>query len=378
MNIAYIDKIDNPLPSLILYSTMTFKSKLLRPCTDSSEACTEEPNAIEKFLNVNDASSAVATAFPEVTDDLSSQACSTITDRSESLTYSYTADTETVIETDIDTRAGEADAMKIFLKKASAVVSGAVGSALEEASSMAGDMHAIVMADIDEESASKEQDKQKSTTEPVTTTTSFIKTMTKNRTTDGLPQPVKETSTCETKEDETKVEQPASTNMEVKGYPATLTKLMNKLNKKGMQLTSSNKEAKKSPATLAKLMMKLDKKKKQTEKINQQINKTEEEVVETKKSIRALAAKYRGVLVLDGDGGDSYKQFEDDETRDDQILDNQTESGLSDEDLIFDVETLSDVEERDDDAIDLALRYTSSRLLALEKAANQVIFPHGV
>ena len=103
-------------------------------------------------------------------------------------------------------------------------------------------------------------------------------------------------------------------------------------------------------------------------------------MVETKKSIRALAAKYRGVLVLDGDEGDqtSIKQVESDEARDDQTLDDHIGFGLSDEDLTFDYESMLDEEERDDDAIDLALKYTSSRLLALEKAANQVIFPHGV
>ncbi len=366
------------------HATMTFKSKLLRcraqslaTCTDSPapEACTEEPNAIEKFLN--DASSVVAAAFPEATDDLSSEACSTITDHSEPLTYSYTADTETVIETDVDTRAGEADAMKIFLKKASTVVSDAVGSAFEEAASMAGDMHTIVTADIDEESASKEQVKQKSATEPITA--SFINTIKvkASRSNATVSQPLKETSTCETREEERKVEHPTSQNMEVKRNPVTIAKLINRLNKKGI---SSNKEAKESPATLAKLMVKLDKKEKQIKKINEQINKTEEEVVETKLSIRSLAAKYRGVLVLDGDEGDqtSNTNFEADETRDDQILDNQT-SGLSDDDLTFDVEALSDIEEeRDDDAIGVALRYTSGRLLALEKAANQVIFPHGV
>ncbi len=343
---------------------MTFKSKLLRrraqppaTCTDSPapEACTEEPNAIEKFLN--DASSAVAAAFPETTDELSSQACSTITDSSETFTYSYTADTETVIETDIDTKAGEADAMKIFLKKASTVVSGAVASALEETSSMVGDMYTIVTADIDEESASKEQDKQKSTTEPITT--SFINTLKlkASRSPSGLSHPVKETSTCETQEEERKAEQPTSPSIEVKRNPATLAKLINKLNKKGI---SSNKEAKESPATLAKLMVKLDKKKKQIKKIDEQINKTEEEVVEIRKSIRALAAKYRGAPVLDCDEGGqtSNIQFEADETRDDRILDNQT-SGASDEDLTFDVETLSDLEERDDDAIEVALRCTS-------------------
>ncbi len=367
---------------------MAFKSKLLRrraqpvPCADSpdtgaeAKACTEEPNAIEKFLN--DASIAVAAAFPEATDDMSSQDCSTITDPSGSFTYSYTTDTET--ETDIDTTAGEDDAMKVFFNKASTVVSSAVGSVFEEAASMAGDMHTIVTADVDEESASKEQVKQNRVTEPVTT--SFINTikLKKSGSNAALSQPLNETSTCETREEETEVEHSTSQNMEVKRNPATLAKLMVKLNKKGMQLTSSNKEAKESPAALAKLMVKLDKKEKQIKKIKQQINKTEEEVVETKLSIRALATKYRGVLVLDGDEGGQpiKKQVEADETRDDQIFTNQIGSGVSDEDLTFDVDSLSDIEERDDDAIDLALRYTSSRLLALEKAANQVIFPHGV
>ncbi len=364
---------------------MTFKSKLLRrrtakkecsTCIDSPQACTEEPNAIEKFLN--DASSAVATVFQEAANDVSSEGCSTITDPSESFTYTYTTDTET--ETDIDTRAGEDDAQKIFLNRASVANLGAVGSTVEEASTIAGDMHTIVMADVDEESARKEEDNQKSTTEPVTT--SFINTikLKRNRSNATASKPVTETSTCTTREDETNTEQPTSVNTEVKGNPATLARVMNKLHKRGVQLSSSNKEAKESPATLAKLMTKLDKKKKQIEKINQQISKTEEEVVETKKSIRALAAKYRGVLVLDGDEGDqtSIKQVEADEARDDQTLDEHIGFGLSDEDLTFDYESVLDEEERDDDAIDLALKYTSSRLLALEKAANQVIFPHGV
>ncbi len=65
--------------------------------------------------------------------------------------------------------------------------------------------------------------------------------------------------------------------------------------------TSSNMAVKRNPATLAKLMTKFDKKEEHIEFLNQQLNKTEEEVVIIKKSIKEIAAKYRGLLELDGD-----------------------------------------------------------------------------
>ena len=127
-----------------------------------------------------------------------------------------------------------------------------------------------------------------------------------------------------------------SSNMAVKRNPATLAKLMTKFDKKeehieflnqqlnkteeeaviikksikeiaakyrglldgdeSRQPDSSNMAVKGSPTTLAKLMKKLDNKKKQIEFVKQQLHKTEEEVVETKKSIKEIAARYQGVL----------------------------------------------------------------------------------
>lgn len=51
-----------------------------------------------------------------------------------------------------------------------------------------------------------------------------------------------------------------------------------------------------SPASLDKLVKKLENKKKQTEFLKEELHKTEEEVVETKKSIKAISVRYREVL----------------------------------------------------------------------------------
>ncbi len=51
-----------------------------------------------------------------------------------------------------------------------------------------------------------------------------------------------------------------------------------------------------SPATLDKLVKRLESRKKVIEFLQQELNKTEEEVVETKKSIKAISARYRDVL----------------------------------------------------------------------------------
>eukprot|EP00984_Skeletonema_dohrnii_P029903 scaffold20874_cov115-Skeletonema_dohrnii-CCMP3373.AAC.5 len=137
--------------------------------------------------------------------------------------------------------------------------------------------------------------------------------------------------------------------MEVKGSPPTLAKLMTKLDKKPKQPTSPTMEVKGSPATLAKLMMKLDQKEKQIEKLKQQRNKTEQEVVETKKSIRALAVKFRGVLVLDGDEDDDHTEYDE----------SVWESVWGDEERDDDAVDLTQDEERDNDAVELALWYAS-------------------
>lgn len=62
------------------------------------------------------------------------------------------------------------------------------------------------------------------------------------------------------------------------------------------QPSSSNNKSMGSPATLDKLVKKLENKKKQIKFLKQELNKTEEEVVQTKKSIKEIASRYRGVL----------------------------------------------------------------------------------
>ena len=207
---------------------------------------------------------------------------------------------------------GEPNAMEKFLNNASSAVSSAVATALQEAASMADDMHTIITTDIDEAIVKEAQVEEQNTVQPAKSTIKVIG----NPAAATLAQPTKETSACETREDEANARQSTSSSMEVKG----------------------------SPATLAKLMMKLDKKEKQVEKLKRQLNKTELEVVETKMTIKALAAKskFRGVLNGDGD---------------------QTE---------YD-ESVWDDEERE-----LALWYTPSQLSALEKAVSQAIFSQGV
>eukprot|EP00984_Skeletonema_dohrnii_P013000 scaffold5341_cov125-Skeletonema_dohrnii-CCMP3373.AAC.5 len=345
-----------------------------------------------------------------------------------------TDSTSPVACNDTNTSAEEPNAMEQFLNNASSAVSSAVASIFQEAVSMADDMHTIIIADIDEESVKEAQDEEQKTVQPVSTMQIRTIEVKGSPATATLtePMPMQETISCETREDETNAGQPTSSRMEVKENPspttltqlmttldlneeqptitkkevkrnpATLAKLMSKLHKKEKQPTNTNKEVEGSPATLAKLMTKLDKKEKQIVKLEEQMKKTEHEVVETKKSIRALAAKFRGVLEGDDDNKvhdndnqtrDDLSQdgkTRDDLTRDDQTRDDQTdfdqsqsECGLSDDDLGLSYDELTDDEsdwddEERDDAIDVALRYTRSQLLTVNKAASKAIFPLGV
>eukprot|EP00984_Skeletonema_dohrnii_P036103 scaffold36687_cov150-Skeletonema_dohrnii-CCMP3373.AAC.1 len=310
---------------------MTFKSKLLgrraaarakEDCSTCTDTEAEEPNAFENFLN--DASSVVGNIFSDaasMADDDASEDCSTNTDTPETCTRAgepkltfkskllgrrATCTDSPDPEACNDTSDGEPSAIEKFLNNASS----AVATALREATSMADDMHTIITTDTDtEERLEEAHDEEQNTVKPAKNTIKVIG----NPATATLAQPTKETSACETREDEANARQSTSSSMEVKG----------------------------SPATLAKLMMKLDKKEKQIEKLKRQLNKTELEVVETKMTIRALAAKFRGVL-----------------NGDDQSYDDQTE---------YD-ESVWDDEERDNDASGLALWYTPSQLSALEKA----------
>jgi len=322
---------------------MTFKSKLLgrravkEDCSTStcSDDSAEEHNAFEIFIN--DASSVVANVFQEAasTGDDDASECSTDTDSSEEAEAEAYTDTRAgepkakvtfktkllgrraactgSTEAHNNTNDGETNAMGKFFNNASS----AVAIAFQEAASMADDMRTIIATDIDEKSKEVAHDEEQKTVQPAK---SKIKVQ-GSPATATLTEPVQETISCETREDESNEGQPTSSRsrLEVKG----------------------------SPATLAKLMTKLEKKEKHIKRLKQQLNKAEHEVVETKTTIRALAAKFRGVLNGDVD-----------------------QTGY--DDFVW------DEEERDDDAIDLALRYTSSQLSTLEEAANKVIFPQGV
>jgi len=309
---------------------MTFKSKLLgrravkEDCSTStcSDDSAEEHNAFEIFIN--DASSVVTNVFQEAasTGDDDASECSTDTDSSEEAEAEAYTDTRAgepkakvtfktkllgrraactgSTEAHNNTNDGETNAMGKFFNNASS----AVAIAFQEAASMADDMRTIIATDSATVQPAKSKIKVQGS--PATAT---------------LTEPVQETISCETREDESNEGQPTSSRsrLEVKG----------------------------SPATLAKLMTKLEKKEKHIKRLKQQLNKAEHEVVETKTTIRALAAKFRGVLNGDVD-----------------------QTGY--DDFVW------DEEERDDDAIDLALRYTSSQLSTLEETANKVIFPQGV
>eukprot|EP00984_Skeletonema_dohrnii_P029656 scaffold20424_cov82-Skeletonema_dohrnii-CCMP3373.AAC.2 len=157
-----------------------------------------------------------------------------------------------------DTSDGEPNAMEKFLNNASSAVSSAVATALQEAASMADDMHTIITTDIDMEAIVEEaHDEEQNTVQPAKSTIKIKR----NPATATLAQPTKETSACETREDEANAGKSARSRMEAKG----------------------------SIATLAKLMMKLDKKETHIEKLKRQLNLTKLEVVETKMTIRALA-----------------------------------------------------------------------------------------
>mmetsp|Transcript_29876 Transcript_29876/g.43953 ORF Transcript_29876/g.43953 Transcript_29876/m.43953 type:complete len:239 (-) Transcript_29876:84-800(-) len=212
-----------------------------------------------------------------------------------------------------NTNDGETNAMGKFFNNASS----AVAIAFQEAASMADDMRTIIATDIDEKSKEVAHDEVQKTVQPAK---SKIKVQ-GSPATATLTNPMQETISCETREDESNEGQPTSSRSRV--------------------------EVKGSPATLAKLMTKLEKKEKHIKRLKQQLNKAEHEVVETKTTIRALAAKFRGVL-----------------NGDDQSYDDQTE---------YD-ESVWDDEERDNDASGLALWYTPSQLSALEKAVSQAIF----
>lgn len=146
--------------------------------------------------------------------------------------------------------------MENFLIRASTAVSGAF------------DIHAVIVADEDEPIKVK---RNRSSVIPI----KEIKVKRNHSSTPSF-KPIKETSACETRDDEQNAEQPTSPNKEVKGTHAALAKLITKLDKKELQIA----------------------------KLKQQISKTEEEVADTKKKIRAIVT-FGGALHKNKDQSDN-------------------------------------------------------------------------
>ncbi len=260
-------------------------------------------------------------------------------------------------DAEIDTE--EANAIGTFLSNASSIVA----NAFSEAKSMAEDMHAIITTHVDEEYTVKAQSNQddiekKSAVQPAKSTSKekgshpSISTVTvpmKERTVTFLTRAnsmrTKERKICESREDDNETEAE-----EVK--PTS---------------SSSGMDVKGNPATLAMLMMKLDMKQKQVEKLKRQLAKTEQEEVETKKSIRALASKYRGVLnVVDDDRNEiaepvqtSFAHNSRNSSCSNTSVATATATEFDDDDELTDDSEWED-EERDDAAMDLALWYKAT------------------
>jgi hypothetical protein len=141
----------------------------------------------------------------------------------------------------------------------------------------------------------------------------------------------------------------------------------NKNGKQQKQPTSSGNVVKGSPATLAKLMTKLDKKRKLIKKLEQQIEQAEVEMADTKKSIRALAAKFRGVL-----DGDSIQ----DQTRDEIVADAKSDGYQSRDDDVSEVSSLeSEISEDESEwgISELAGFYNSEQIKRLEQVISETV-----
>ena len=225
-------------------------------------------------------------------------------------------------------------------------VSTAFSGAFREAASMADDMRAIIVADEDDVIKKRVAENKKSTL----TKTAFVKgnlssrfirfkttaaKLTSRRTRSSSAR--EEVSTCDTLEDETSTVQSTSadTDMEVKG----------------------------SPADLAKLMATVDKQAKQIEKLKQKLSKIKEEELETRKAIHALEPKFCDVLdesVMSDDKNHTQVK----KSHADQILDDLNEMCPSfDDDSASDSSSTSDL--LDDD---------STYPRQISEAFNQAIF----
>ena len=244
---------------------------------------------------------------------------------------------------DTGTRAENTETM--IMENIFGSVSTAFSGAFREAASMADDMHAIIVADEDDVNKKRVAENKKSTL----TKTTFVKgtlssrfirfkttaaKLTSKRTRSSSAK--EEVSTCDTLEDETSTVQSTSadTDIEVKG----------------------------NPADLAKLMMKLDKQAKQIEKLKQHLCKIKEEELETRKAVHALEPKFCDVLdesVMSDDKNHTQVK----KSHADQILEDLNEMCPSFDDLSDDDSTSSDL--LDDDC---------STSKQISQAFNQAIF----
>ena len=370
-----------------------------------------EANAIEQFF---------ISVFPSESDSVTEESSYTeppaVSGRfSKSFTHS---DKDTSKKADVKTEnPKEPTPIMNFFNSTSAVV----GSVLKEAATMAGevanDMGDIIMADENENTAGKAIGEKKMSTEKTATpselkvrrsrssasaknvkaniveegggkaqgeeeinesaTSKFTKSIEvkRNRSTASAKN-VKETGASEMREDKTSADQPTRSKSEAQGSPVTSAKLKKKLNRKGKhqnQPTSSELDVKANPATLAKLMTKLDKKEKMIKKLEQQIDKAKLEMAETKKSVRALAAKFRGVLDMPDED-----QSRDDLPRSDQLRNSAFHNVQSRDELsaISSLETESDDDDESEwGADELAHFYNSEQLKRLEKIFSETIVP---
>ena len=168
------------------------------------------------------------------------------------------------------------------------------------------------------------------------------------------------------KMDKTNAKQPTSSKSKAQGTSAFVINPNKNGKQQKKQPTSSGNVVKGSPATLAKLMTKLDKKRKLIKKLEQQIEQAEVEMADTKKSIRALAAKFRGVL-----DGDSVQ----DQTRDEIVADAKSEGYQSRDDDVSEVSSLeSEVSEESEWGVsELAGFYNSEQLKRLELVISETM-----
>ena len=142
--------------------------------------------------------------------------------------------------------------MENLFGKVSTALSGVVETAFREAVSMADDMHAIIVADVDDVNKKNvAKNKKKSSVPPSTanSTPQFIRSRTNTTKQSRFSSAKEEVSSCDTLEEEPYTEQPTSadSDFEEKGSPATLAQLMAKVDKKAKQIVQRH------PSIFAKL-----------------------------------------------------------------------------------------------------------------------------